>query len=171
MSTNHPSQYNLAKYGTHRLWIDVTEWSRDQRAWIGLAAFACRVLGPDVVFVSHESDADVSLRRWVSDENGGAIGAGLYTESKRLIQIDPVGCHGELEFRQAVAHELGHYLGCDHVSKRPAIMAETLGDAGPEKEIDFETYAGNVAPVDFTPVDLAEFNRAYAVGRYPVPRK
>ncbi len=170
--SNHPSQFAPDKFGVFRIWFDPDEWSRDQREWIGLGVFAARKVGPDVIWTAHEADADVTLHRWISDEDGGPIGAGLYSESLRRIQIDPVGCHGELEFRTAVTHEVLHFFGCEHVgrAKGRAVLNPDVNDPDGGPITADATVTFPVAVVDVTQLDVDAFNHAVRLGRLPVPR-
>ncbi len=202
MSINHPNQHDAAKHGIIKVFIgdaivqasgvvEHSDWTNEQREQIGLALFAMRALGPDFHFVAHENEADVSIRHWASDERGEALACGQYTPSKRLIQIDPFACHGYTEFRTAVAHEMGHYLGMQHIARNQhdvealAKHALSLSPVGhgiavmnPHvsygcSEIDFDRFTGELACDIPTYLDVEEFNRthSYADATMKVPSK
>src|SRR4051794_28963256 len=125
MSINHPSQFDTARFGTIRIWLGPDEeWPMECREDIGLACFAARAWGPLFDFVAHEADADIAIRH--ADSGDVDPWAGRWTPSRHLIEIDPVQCHGRMERRRAVLHELGHMLGCGHVAAPTAVMFERL---------------------------------------------
>lgn len=73
------------------------------------------------VFVSTDANARIRITETDDVENGDDGHA-----------IDKTGCHREAEIRpgmppEAVAHEIGHILGLDHIGDEDNLMFEVLG--------------------------------------------
>ncbi len=90
-----------------------------------------------------------------------------------MIELDPVGLVGELQWIEAAAHECGHFLGLEHLTGRvPAVMAPTLAGSDEWNAIDSaEQMTSQGTLRGLTNADAAEFDRVVALGLLPVPRK
>jgi hypothetical protein len=172
---NHPSQMDAAAYGTVHVWYgEDSDWSSQQREQLDLQLVAMGPIGPAFVRVATLAESDVSVRHWDSLSSTCSNGVARYTYSTRMIEIDPVCTQGFLEFRSAFGHELGHASGLGHVCRAvdqlPGAQCSSVGTGlammNPrvrysDPEITFDTYEGEVAIVDPTPLDLAEFRRVH----------
>jgi hypothetical protein len=177
---NHPSQNDAAAFGTVRVWYGddpdagQTDWSSQQIEQLDLQLTAEAALGPTFVRVQTEGESDVSVRHWDSLSMTCANGVETYTFATHVIRIDPVCTQGFLEFRAAFGHGLGHHVGLGHVCRSadqlPGAQCSSVGTGvaimNPrirygDPDITFDTYEGEVPPVDPTPLDLAEFRRVH----------
>jgi hypothetical protein len=177
-----PTQFDPAKYGTVRVYFGQrgVEWDSQKLAWFEAQLLTMQALGPRFVRALDPNFADVTVLHWDSQERGDTLGAGLYTPSKRLIQIDPVGCQGELELRTCLGHELMHHLGCTHIARTrdeaaqitlpsPVGIGPAVGNPclnyDRDVSIGMDTVEFHVSVMYPTALDLAEFRRVWAARR------
>jgi hypothetical protein len=184
MSANYPKSRNdPANYPVYRVaFADSTSFTNDQRAWIGVGVYSMCALGPTFLWHHDPSEADVVFRHWRDDNSvnaepvksdGACRNAGQFTRmgdgAPDVIELDPVGLHGELQWIEAAAHEIGHFLGLEHRDGRsPAIMRSALDGVTLD---DFDGMHGTTPPAGPTIVDFDEFDRVVKTVGLPVPRK
>lgn len=172
-----PTQNDPLRYGVRRVHV-VTGDQPGAFASSYLPTFdeALRdlaALGPTFVRVPDSLSADVTVEHFDSGP-ACAMGAGSFTLGSAVVRIDPVCTPGLLVQRAALAHEIGHWLGMQHVCRNvgeardcspvgygAAVMNPSLtygDDAGPTIDT---AYVGPVPTFQPSELDLAEFRRAH----------
>ncbi len=156
------------KYPVYKVaFRDVTEFTNDQRAWIGLGVNSMIALGPTFIWVNDGSE-HLTFAHWPDDNStrpnpfAPSMNAGRFTRlanGKGLIEFDPVGLHGELDWIAAAAHETGHFLGMGHLVGVPAIMNPNLDEIEFSADLSKTDMVGNIPPTGPTTADFAEFDR------------
>lgn len=183
-----PDQHSPARYGVVQVYLR-GGWSPDERARIGAELSRLNRLGPLFEWYRAELQpepeptpttdphAHVRVAVVVRGEWGPAgcrmFGIGNYSTVNHLIHVDPVCGPGDA-LASAVAHELGHFLGMNHVCRSAgesrdftcspvgydpdSIMNPAMSLDGAESGSSFPT---GLPPLSPSFKDLAEFNRAY----------
>ncbi len=141
-----------------------TEFTNEQREWIGRGSNSMIALGPTVVWDNRLPDIQkVVVVHWADGDLDGRPGAGRTTfmpDGSILMEFDPVGLHGELAWIAAAAHETGHVFGMDHVVGAPAIMNPTIPEVTLSDDLSDTDLEGSLPPFGPTEADFAEYDRA-----------
>jgi len=176
------SQHSETNYGVIRVALgealdDADPWLADERTQIVQELRELGALGPTFVLVSPgASVVDVTLRPFNSGQEC-ASGVGRFHVGSHYVEVDPECTQGYDELKTAVGHEIGHWLGLQHICQHPGDARDCDARAGygvalmnphvsydvlpeghdlPPDAFDDQTYSQD-AP---TSLDLAEFRLA-----------
>ena len=117
-----PNNHNEARYHTYNIrlsgWDEAPE--RQYVNWANQTLPELNRLGPTFHIVTTGEDVVVVRGTTITDPtqctrlNGLSYQVDQLTGQRRIV-IDPTCVHGELEFKSAFMHEIGHSLGMGHV--------------------------------------------------------
>lgn len=176
-SCNKPTQHNQTRYGTVTVAFaqsldGIWDFNQTQRSALQEELNDLSALGPTFV-LAPEGSATYVIRAWSS---GGHCehGAGQWTPGTHFAEVDATCTGGLLGLRTAVAHELGHMLGMQHICMAaneltncspvgygPAIMNPNVSYGDPlvgEENVSAYTGVPQVAP---SHLDILEYSRVH----------
>lgn len=187
LSQLRPNNHNESVYGVVRVQMSHSEWDSTHIEFAKEAMRNLSNLGPTFVLVEFGGDVvvyDVDLANDGPNEcrttNEESMCAGWYgtVDGEERILIDPVMTPGKLAFQAALMHEIGHYLGMEHicesdntesvcspVGRGPAIMNPNLLH-GEDSFSYHHAYTGPLPVWEVQSLDIAEFLRVWAL-RHP----
>jgi hypothetical protein len=191
-----PNHHDEARWGTVHIHLaDGPEgWSQHHREQARLVLPELNRLGPTFVLGGEGPDAIRVVNVDLTTGRAGQCpdrGVARYVTNRLTgdshIEIDPTCTHGNLEFRTALMHEIGHALGMQHVcqlgeerkdcspvGRGLAVMNPHLTygeDEGPGFE---QAYTGPIPTFEIQALDVKEFERVARPGQrlirpLPVP--
>jgi hypothetical protein len=175
-----PNNHNESKYGIRRILMEGWNGTTDQQYinWANQTLPELNRLGPTFQIVSSgEISVTVVKANIVENINQCDSHAGIaYQPYNRRIIIDTICIRGELEFKTAFMHEIGHSLGmlhicrtedknrndCSPIGRGLAVMNPTLSnETGQDSNIFSGAVIGNLPTWNIQALDIDEFKRIH----------
>lgn len=118
-----PTNHNEQRYGVVK--VRLAGWSSPSEAirvrWAGEAMNELNRLGPTFVLADENPFVTVYRAEVVNNNlechTKPAVFYRMEPNGQRVIHLDPVCLEGELEFKTAFMHELGHSIGMTHICR------------------------------------------------------
>lgn len=99
---------------------------------------------------------DLYIRNWAKTCSEPALGR--YTHGTGFVDISPECTYTETQFRAVVLHEIGHWLGLDHICMPSGETTDHCSPVGRGRAI-MNPYIAYDHPLEITELDLAERRR------------
>lgn len=174
-----PAQHNQAKFGTYKIRLDGWDGTPNEqyRRWASETLGELNRLGPTFQIVTGEADIAVTkIDLATSSRDCQTLPVIVYVprtpSGQPRIMIDPVCTNGEMEFKTAFMHEIGHSLGmshvcrlsdnrsdCSSVGRGPAVMNPNLLYENVNNTDDTDQVIGPQPTWQFQSLDFKEFCR------------
>lgn len=172
-----PTQHDEAKWGIVHVDLADGDFDQEERAQISEGLKDLERLGPSFVLGGNGTSVIRILSANLTDSQGRHCsmesGISRYVTDQSLfdshIEIDPTCLHGNLEFRTAVMHEIGHAVGMSHICRSedsastiPGLVCSPVGRGRAVMNPSvFEPGITDPAPCyEVQPLDIREFNRS-----------